>query len=205
MTSKSLIFNTLPRTGMNYISFICSFSLDRTKYPLKSFEQIHSPAFASVTPDDAIQFFIKRDPIDSIQSNIYAMYADKTENEIIDILDKREGQNITDWILHLSNAAKNKNLEIICFDDFKKDTVSLLQKISERTGLPFIIDEKIVKEAVAHLDSLYKMNKIGYNYMPINKSNINSMIKDYLVSNDLYGQKDIVYNLYNALQPTVVL
>jgi hypothetical protein len=207
LSNISLIFNTLPRTGMNYIAFISAFSLQQSRYEVKSFEQIHSATFASVTPPDSVQFFIKRDPIDSIQSIIYAQMPDNiSEKEAIERLEGRQGQNTKDWILHLSNVKKNNNIEVICFDDFTKDTVSFLENMKEKTGLPFKAHEKIIKEAIEHLDLIYKMsNSSGYNYMPVVKKPHNSLIRDYLISNDIYGQKEKIYDLYNSIDPTIVL
>ncbi len=190
---------------MNYISFVVSYSLDMAKYNIKTFENIHSPTFASVTPENSIQFFIKRDPIDSIQSNIYAQMPVLSERELIEKLEIRSGVNTKEWIFHLSNVKKNPNIEVICFDDFKKDTLSLVKNIGEKTGIPFKIDESVIAQAVVELDNLYKMSKSNYNYMPVEKREYNSLIREYIVSNNLYGEKDRIYELYNSIEPTIVL
>jgi hypothetical protein len=205
MYNPSIIFNTLPRTGMNYFSFVISYSLDMANYKIKTYENIHSPTFAAVTPPNAIQFFIKRDPIDSIQSNIYAQMPILSEKELIEKLDIRFGENTKEWIFHLSNVKANPNIEVVSFDDFKTDTVSLVKKIGEKTGLPFKIDESIVEKAVSELDKLYKMSKSNYNYMPVEKREYNSIIRDYIVANDLYGKKNKIYDLYNSIEPTIML
>ena len=202
----SLIFNTIPRTGMNYIGFVCIYSLNASKYNMRSFEQIHSPSFASVTPPNSIQFFIKRDPIDAIQSAIYSNIPDNlSEKELIEKLDNRQGENTKDWILHLSNVKKNKNIEVISFDDFTKDTFSYVQNIQNKTGLPFNATKKTIDEAVEQLSIDWKKKDTTMNFMPIEKKPHNSLIKKYIVSNDLYGRKDTIYDLYNSIEPTIVL
>lgn len=200
----TVIVNTLYRTGTNYF-FTLLFHSIRDNNENILFESLHSPAFAAVTPEDCIQFFVKRDPFDSIVSMIYARLYGIPEDKLKESLDQTLTHYADQWILHLNNVIKNNNIEIVDFVDLSNNPKSLIAAINNKLGLMAFANDQTLEYVEEELEKRKNPGGDGFNHTPSKKSKNNEIIREYLKSNNIFGKQEEIYYLYNKIAPTIVI
>lgn len=201
---QNIVVNTLYRTGTNYFFRLLHIS-SAENYSNYNFESLHSPIFASVTPENSVQFFIKRDPFDSLTSMIYARVHNLSSKELEESL-KNDMHHYTDqWILHLNNVKKNPNIEVINFTDLAEKPKQLISKIREKFGFEMYANDKVLEIVKDQLDTWKNPGGDGFNHMPVEKNKNNNIIKNYLSSTYMYSKQKEIYALYNSIDATIVL
>ena len=201
---KNLIVNTLYRTGTNYFFRLLHTSSGDNSY-MYNFESLHSAIFASVTPENSVQFFIKRDPFDSILSMIYARIHDLSENELEESLRSGMQHYADQWMLHLNNVKSNNNIEIINFTDLAENPKQLISAIRKKLDLELYADDSTIESVKNQLEKWKNPGGDGFNHLPTKKNINNNIARNYLSANYMYGQQQEIYDLYNSINSTIVL
>lgn len=218
---KDFFINSFPRTGSTFLKNSIRLFLENPAIK----DQIHSSFLAGKKVEDTVQLIVAREPIGAISSLLYKDFGDYIfrYSKDKDIEDSesyfKDGikQNINfylSWYNELyTNALNNKDCYVFFFQDFTKDILDSLTKISEITESPFktketinpeiryvleigISSENVLKAVFNHMkeSTVSPINTKTFGNLPRSKSNEYYQIKEYLIGQDRLQESIEIYN-----------